>query len=57
MDWIDKAWPRHLKELQAEASNNLKDMLALGTSILRPEASKHRVCNSSRKQKLQVNLR
>jgi len=34
--------------------NNLKDMLALGTSILRPEASKHRVCNSSRKQKLQV---
>jgi len=27
MDWIDKAWPRHLKELQAEASNNLKDML------------------------------
>jgi len=33
---------------------NLKDMLALGTSILRPEASKHRVCNSSRKQKLQV---
>ena len=29
--------------------NNLKDMLALGTSILRPEASKHRVCNSSRK--------
>ena len=35
--------------------NNLKDMLALGTSILRPEASKHRVCNSSRKQKLQVN--
>ena len=36
--------------------NNLKDMLALGTSILRPEASKHRVCNSSRKQKLQVNL-
>ena len=36
--------------------NNLKDMLALGTSILRPEASKHRVCNSSRKQKLQVNF-
>ena len=34
--------------------NNLKDMLALGTSILRPEASKHRVANSSRKQKLQV---
>jgi len=34
--------------------NNLKDMLALGTSVLRPEASKHRVCNSSRKQKLQV---
>ena len=34
--------------------NNLKDMLALGTSTLRPEASKHRVCNSSRKQKLQV---
>merc|ERR1719220_3236669 len=30
--------------------NNLKDMLALGTSILRPEASKHRVCNSSRKR-------
>ena len=37
--------------------NNLKDMLALGTSILRPEASKHRVCNSSRKQKLQVKLK
>jgi len=34
--------------------NNLTDMLALGTSILRPEASKHRVANSSRKQKLQV---
>ena len=34
--------------------NNLKDRFALGTSILRPEASKHRVCNSSRKQKLQV---
>jgi len=34
--------------------SNLKDMLALGTSILRPEASKHRVANSSRKQKLQV---
>jgi hypothetical protein len=34
--------------------DNLKDMLALGTSILRPEASKHRVANSSRKQKLQV---
>ena len=34
--------------------NNLKDMLALGTSILRPEASKHRVLNSSRKQKVQV---
>jgi len=34
--------------------NNLKDMLALGTSILRPEASKHRVANSSRKQKIQV---
>merc|ERR1712002_1308380 len=34
--------------------NNLKDMLALGTSILRPEASRHRVANSSRKQKLQV---
>ncbi len=34
--------------------NNLKDMLGLGTSILRPEASKHRVANSSRKQKLQV---
>ena len=37
--------------------NNLKDMLALGTSILRPEASKHRVANSSRKQKLQVVIR
>lgn len=34
--------------------DNLKDMLALGTSILRPEASKHRVANSSRKQKVQV---
>ena len=29
-------------------------MLALGTSILRPEASKHRVYNISRKQKLEV---
>jgi hypothetical protein len=34
--------------------NNLKDMLALGNSSLRPEASRHRVCNASRKQKLQV---
>ena len=27
IDWIDKAWPRHLKEMQEEASHNLKDMM------------------------------
>jgi len=27
LDWIDKAWPRHLKELQEDASNSLDDMM------------------------------
>ena len=27
VDWIDKAWPRHLKELQEDASNNLEEMM------------------------------
>jgi len=27
IDWIDKAWPRHLKELQEESSNMLHDMM------------------------------
>ena len=27
IDWIDKAWPRHLKELQEDASNNLEEMM------------------------------
>jgi len=34
--------------------DNLKDMDALGTSILRREATQHKVLNSSGKQKLQV---
>lgn len=27
IDWIDKAWPRHLKELQKDSSNALNDMM------------------------------
>lgn len=27
LDWIDRAWPRHLKELQIEPSNNVDDMM------------------------------
>ena len=27
MDWIDKVWPRHLKEMQVEATNSLEDMM------------------------------
>ena len=27
IDWIDKAWPRHLKELHEDPSNNIQDML------------------------------
>jgi F-box/leucine-rich repeat protein 10/11 len=27
VDWIDKAWPRHLKELQEDSTNSLKDMM------------------------------
>ena len=27
LDWTDKAWPRHLKELQQDSTNNLKDMM------------------------------
>ena len=24
IDWIDKVWPRHLKEMQAEATNSIE---------------------------------
>ena len=27
IDWIDKVWPRHLKEMQIEATNSLDDMM------------------------------
>ena len=27
IDWIEKAWPRHLKELQEDSSSNIQDML------------------------------
>ena len=27
MDWIDKVWPRHLKEMQVEATNSIDDMM------------------------------
>ncbi len=27
IDWIDKAWPRHLKDLQVETTNNPEDMM------------------------------
>lgn len=27
IDWIDKAWPRHLKELQEDSSSNLEEMM------------------------------
>jgi len=27
IDWVDKVWPRHLKEMQIEATNNMDDMM------------------------------
>ena len=27
LDWIDKAWPRHLKDMQTEATNTVEDMM------------------------------
>jgi len=27
IDWIEKAWPKHLKELQEDTSNSIKDMM------------------------------
>jgi F-box/leucine-rich repeat protein 10/11 len=27
IDWIDKVWPRHLKELQVEATNSVDEMM------------------------------
>ena len=27
IDWIDKVWPRHLKEMQVEATNSMDDMM------------------------------
>jgi F-box and leucine-rich repeat protein 10/11 len=27
IDWIDKAWPRHFKQLQVEPTNNADDMM------------------------------
>ena len=27
IDWIDKVWPRHLKGMQIEATNNMDDMM------------------------------
>jgi F-box/leucine-rich repeat protein 10/11 len=27
IDWIDKVWPRHLKEMQVEATNSIDDMM------------------------------
>ncbi len=27
VDWIDRAWPKHLKELQIEPTNNVDDMM------------------------------
>jgi F-box/leucine-rich repeat protein 10/11 len=27
IDWVDKVWPRHLKELQIESSNSIDDMM------------------------------
>ena len=27
IDWIDKVWPRHLKEMQVEATNSIEDMM------------------------------
>jgi len=27
VDWVDKVWPRHLKEMQIEATNNMDDMM------------------------------
>ena len=27
IDWIEKAWPKHLKELQEDSSNNIDDMM------------------------------
>ena len=27
IDWVDKAWPRHLKELQEEGTNDINEMM------------------------------
>ena len=27
VDWVDKVWPRHLKEMQIEPTNNMEDMM------------------------------
>ena len=27
VDWVDKVWPRHLKEMQVEATNSIEDMM------------------------------
>ena len=27
IDWVEKAWPRHLKEMQEDAGNNIEDMM------------------------------
>ena len=27
IDWIDKVWPRHLKEMQVESTNSIEDMM------------------------------
>ena len=27
IDWIDKVWPRHLKEMQIEATNSVDEMM------------------------------
>ena len=27
IDWIEKAWPRHLKELQEDNTNNIEEMM------------------------------
>lgn len=27
IDWVDTAWPRHLKDAQTDATNNIEDMM------------------------------
>ncbi len=34
IDWIDKVWPRHLKEMQVESTNSLDDMMYPKVSFL-----------------------